>query len=164
MTGEWLSSPASLKVRSIGTFLLMLAPAAILLGVGRWSALEGNVRFRDHAGGAREWIRTESNGAGRLGAGTSLTWEDLKDYPFARRADFVAAMRQLLIRLRQHFPASGASPRTEAVHEAQGRMQAELDSLNLATNRNWETAKQEVGEAWRHLRQLCRDTDAPMHP
>lgn len=158
MIQDTLNSPVSVEVRSISTFLLILAPAVGLLVYSNWSLHGSSGKRRDHAAAAPIGDRPFP---GSPATTRVRSWADLRAFPFSQRADFVAGMHHLLIQFGQRHAASGDSPQAATLREAQGRIRMELDSLELATSSTWESAKQEVGEAWRNLQAIGGDAALP---
>ncbi len=155
MTGSVLHSCASTDIRSVSRLLLLLVPASFLLAVGTWF---GQLPHPDFNRG----VVRDSPGTAATAAGSD--WERFKGLPFAQRAAFQAGMQGLLAQLEQRHPAPAGNPRTAALHEAQRRMEVELDSLRLATAASWDSAKQEIGVAWLHLREACGEADEAAGP
>ena len=148
MTGGVLSSPGSGDVRSIATFLIVLVPGVLLLAMTNGSGLADFARRHDGADAGRPVADIAPRDV-------APSWDRLREYPFARRDDFTAGMRRLVHQLAErHSGAAGKTP-SATFRESLGRMQAELESLRLASDRTWGNAKQEVGEAWRQLEQAA---------
>ncbi len=157
MTEGALHSCASTDIRSVSRLLLLLVPASFLLAVGTWFGQLPHPDFHRDAGAGRD-----SPGIGATAAGSD--WEHLQGLPYGRRADFQAGMHGLLAQLKQRHPAPAGDPRTTAQHEAQRRMEVELDSLRLATAATWESAKQEIGVVWLRLRKICGEAGEAAGP
>jgi len=157
MTENALHSCASTEIRSVSRLLCLLVPASFLLAVGTWFGQLPRPGFNHDPGGGRAPLRPRAIAA-------ASEWSSLTGLSFAHRAEFQAGMRGLLAQLEQRHPAPAGDPRTAALGEAQRRMEAELESLRLATRATWESAKQEVGAAWLHLREICSEADEAADP
>ena len=148
MTDRALNSAASADVRSVGSLLAVLTPMIVLLAIGDWAGLTHDALRYPGA----DAIHPLADASGQAQA---LTWEQLKGCPLDRRDDFTAGVRRLVLQLEDRRAAVGGRTPSAAFQESLGRMRAELESLRLASNRTWESAKLEVGEAWRRLQQAA---------
>jgi hypothetical protein len=95
---------------------------------------------------------------------------DLKDYAFAKKADFVKAMRAELDEARKEMNdldskmavatndvKTAAQPKMEALHAQVDKLKAELDEAEDATEANWSSVKEGAEKTYADLKKSCND-------
>jgi len=96
---------------------------------------------------------------------TKAAAQDMKDYPFAQKAEFTETMRSQLSGINKeldqisaHVEKSSdevkadARPRLQAMREQTARLNLQLDAIKNATESNWETAKSGARKAYDALK------------
>lgn len=97
-------------------------------------------------------------------ATVSESWDNIKDYTFEKRSDFVAALnrmadnidgkiREMNAKLKG-LPDDGAKDRDRAMKElndARADLKSRLADLDNATADTWADAKEKVAQAWKRV-------------
>ena len=102
--------------------------------------------------------------AGEVKARTVATWDEVMDYTYDRRVDFVAEVNRMGSKLddeagslsakRPALSEAAAKDRDRAVKalaEARADLKSKLVDLGNATSDTWADAKEKVAQAWRRV-------------
>jgi hypothetical protein len=117
----------------------------------------------------RSEIRSDTaNVVDKAKAGMAEAWDDVKDYSYDRKEDFVASSKAMTAKLdaeisemRADYASANASAERKAAWEkittARTTFDQKMNALGSATSATWEQAKRETIAAWDNLQAAYRD-------